>query len=630
MLNLEINNDDVRALQTKAYNLNNLKKYSEALEIYDKLLELRPNNVPLLKNNAYCLSHLGKQYEAIEIYDKLLQIEPNNTKALGSKAYCLSHLKKYSEALEIYDKLLQMNPDSTLLLKNKAYALFFTKQFLLAIQLIEKILDNPTAVDAPFCNLYAKILKTNFSNEDPTNFLTLKINSNKHNLSWFMVLIKFQILQNNLSDVIKIYENNPALLKESLFSSQLGYVYESQNNPDNAIRYFTMALEQDPLNDWARFSRGQCNIECKLYDLALEDFEIGFNNSRKIHHKESYAYVLDILGKFDESVSILSKYKNSYRRLSVLKVLGLVYRNNRKYDESLDCYSQILQENENDTNGLVGCSLVYESKSQYDLALQFIEKSLEKNGYDEFTMKIKVGILIKMNNFEQAQKDLTLMQQNNSINSNLKIDSNSEYSSYVKSMIKEEWGKIVNTTNPNIIDDRSLEITNLHNLSLVQIFEKAESDILEYKSTLRYDLELKQVNKELEIEVLKTICAFLNTHGGVLIVGYNEDERIVTGLKNDYGTLGKRKDWDGLQQTLEALIKTSIGTTYSGYIRISREILNDDNQEKELAKIKVTKSSRSAYVKINNSNVFYARKNGQSDSLDPKESNEWIQDHNLN
>ena len=82
--------------------------------------------------------------------------------------------------------------------------------------------------------------------------------------------------------------------------------------------------------------------------------------------------------------------------------------------------------------------------------------------------------------------------------------------------------------------------------------------------------------------------------------------------------------------SLYFFIKNSSGATYSGYIRISREILNDDNQEKELAKIKVTKSSRSAYVKINNSNVFYARRNGQSDSLDAKESYEWIKDHNSN
>ena len=626
---LEINPNDVEVLKTKAYCLTKLNKYPEAMEIHDKLLEINPNDVGILQSKAYSLTTSEKYPEAMEIYDKLLEIKPDDAKILQSKSICLTKLKKYPEAMEIYDKLLEINPNDAKILQSKAYALYYSKQFLLAIPLIEKILDDPNAVDVTFCNIYAKILKKNFSNEDPTNFITSKINSNKYNLSWFMVLIKFQIISNNLSDIIKIYENNPELLKESIFLTQLGYVYELQNNPDNAIRYFTLALEKDPLNDWARFSRGQCNIECKLYDLALEDFEIGFINSKKIHHKESYAYVLDILGRFDESISILSQYENSYRRLNVLKVLGLIYRNNRKYGESLDCYLQILQENENDPNGLIGCALVYESKSEYDLALKNIEKSLEQNGYDEFTMKIKVEILIKMNDFEEAQKNLTLMQQNKSTTLNSKIDSNSEYSSYIKSAVLEELEKINSTSLINNIDDRSLEIKNLYNLTLAQIFKNTESDILEYKSTLRYDLELKQSNKELELEVLQTICAFLNTHGGILVVGYNDDENYVCGLEKDYQTMGKRKDWDGWQQKLENLIENSIGTTYSAFISMSKDIFYDNDEQKDVAKIKVQKSSRSAYLKMNNSNVFFARRNGQSNKLDSKETQEWIKDHNL-
>ena len=33
---------------------------------------------------------------------------------------------------------------------------------------------------------------------------------------------------------------------------------------------------------------------------------------------------------------------------------------------------------------------------------------------------------------------------------------------------------------------------------------------------------------------------------------------------------------------------------------------------------------------MNNSNVFFARRNGQSDKLDSKKTQEWIKDHNLN
>jgi tetratricopeptide (TPR) repeat protein len=627
---LEIHPISHNALQSKANSLTTLEKYSEAVDIYNKLLELVPNDYKVLRSKAYALSKSEKCSEAVDIYNKLLQLQPNNASLLQSKAYCLTTLEKYTEAVDIYNKLLELVPNDYKVLRSKAYALYNAKQFHSSLQLIETILDNPNHVDIELAKLYAKIYVKIFSNEDPTTFLISKINLNKHNFSWYGVLIKFHKNKNNLSKIIELFENNPLLLNESIFLTELGHVYEIQNNFVESIRYHTLALEKDPNNHWALFSRGQCNIILKQYDLALKDFETGFDISQKIYFRESYAYTLDLLGQFDKSISILSRYKNSHRRLNVLKVLGLIYRNNRKYDESLDCYLQILQENENDSNGLIGCALVYDSQSEYDLALKNIEKSLETNGYDEFTMKIKVEILIKMNNFEDAQKNLTLMQQNKSTVMNSKIDSNSEYSSYIKSAVREELEKINSTSVKNNIEDRTIEIKNLYNLPLEQIFKNTESDILEYKSTLRYDLKKKESNKELEIEVLQTICAFLNTHGGILVVGYNDDEKAVQGLEKDYGTIGRRKDWDGWQQKLENLIKNSIGTTYSGFIVISKETFHDDNEQKDIAKIKVQKSSRSAFLKMDNSNVFFARRNGQSDKLDSKETQEWIKDHNLN
>ena len=55
MLNLE---DIHYELRTKAYHLNNLKKYPEALEIYDKLLQINPNDTKILQAKAYALNNL--------------------------------------------------------------------------------------------------------------------------------------------------------------------------------------------------------------------------------------------------------------------------------------------------------------------------------------------------------------------------------------------------------------------------------------------------------------------------------------------------------------------------------------------------------------------------------------------
>lgn len=51
-----------------------------------------------------------------------------------------------------------------------------------------------------------------------------------------------------------------------------------------------------------------------------------------------------------------------------------------------------------------------------------------------------------------------------------------------------------------------------------------ESDTVEFKSTLRVNLHTKKLDKEMELEALKTVAAFLNSRaGGTLIIGVADD-----------------------------------------------------------------------------------------------------------
>ena len=51
---------------------------------------------------------------------------------------------------------------------------------------------------------------------------------------------------------------------------------------------------------------------------------------------------------------------------------------------------------------------------------------------------------------------------------------------------------------------------------------RAESDTLEFKSTLRTNLHTKIRDREIETAVLKTVAGFLNTRGGILIIGVDD------------------------------------------------------------------------------------------------------------
>ncbi len=71
--------------------------------------------------------------------------------------------------------------------------------------------------------------------------------------------------------------------------------------------------------------------------------------------------------------------------------------------------------------------------------------------------------------------------------------------------------------------------------------QSLESKTLEFKSTLQWDVHQKQKNKELHHPVLKTVAAFLNTEGGTLLIGV-DDEGNVLGLNDDLKVSGKTLD----------------------------------------------------------------------------------------
>lgn len=72
-----------------------------------------------------------------------------------------------------------------------------------------------------------------------------------------------------------------------------------------------------------------------------------------------------------------------------------------------------------------------------------------------------------------------------------------------------------------------------------EIILGGENEKLEIKSTLRFDIREGNINKKLEYVVAKTISAFLNSEGGTLIIGVDDDENIL-GLEKDMQTLSKQ------------------------------------------------------------------------------------------
>jgi hypothetical protein len=96
-------------------------------------------------------------------------------------------------------------------------------------------------------------------------------------------------------------------------------------------------------------------------------------------------------------------------------------------------------------------------------------------------------------------------------------------------------------------------------ISCTQILLTDESDSIEFKSTLRWDVVNGKQSREMERVVVKAVAGFLNSdNGGTVVIGVS-DKKMVVGLEADYGTLETRPNRDGFEQALNQILISSIG-----------------------------------------------------------------------
>jgi ActR/RegA family two-component response regulator len=136
--------------------------------------------------------------------------------------------------------------------------------------------------------------------------------------------------------------------------------------------------------------------------------------------------------------------------------------------------------------------------------------------------------------------------------------------------------------------------------SITELIQKGESATVEFKRIFQYDGTEKR-SEDLRLKTLKTIVAFLNSDGGTLLIGV-EDDGDIYGLENDFSLLGqKRAAIDLFEQELTSLIWDRIGKPFAQHITINFEEMDG----KQICAIVVKKANQEAFYKA----IFYCRVN---------------------
>ncbi len=153
---------------------------------------------------------------------------------------------------------------------------------------------------------------------------------------------------------------------------------------------------------------------------------------------------------------------------------------------------------------------------------------------------------------------------------------------------------------------------------LMQLIQKGEGELVEFKSTLRWNLNQDKKDFGIEMVWLKTIVAFLNSNGGTLIVGVDDGGKVVGCEKDQF------ENEDKYLLHVNNRIQQNIGLEYASCIRYALEPIE---QEKVLV-VECIPSEEPAFLINGNNESFFIRIGPGSRKLSPRQTLAYLSKRN--
>ena len=148
-------------------------------------------------------------------------------------------------------------------------------------------------------------------------------------------------------------------------------------------------------------------------------------------------------------------------------------------------------------------------------------------------------------------------------------------------------------------------------IRLVEYINQGEGYKVEFKSTIRTNLQTGKRGKEIEFAWLKAVAAFLNSEGGTLLLGV-ADSGEICGIDAD-----EFENNDRCLLHVKNLLNQHIGAEFSGYIVTT---IVDCNEEGSAVMLECRPAGAAVFLKIGKTEEFYIRSGPSSTKLSPSQT----------
>jgi len=154
-------------------------------------------------------------------------------------------------------------------------------------------------------------------------------------------------------------------------------------------------------------------------------------------------------------------------------------------------------------------------------------------------------------------------------------------------------------------------------ISVEDIISHGESSTMEFKSTLRWNIKAKRDDKEMGLIVMKTVCALLNTEGGTVLVGVQDDGTIL-GIDLDHFP-----NDDKYLLHFGQILNNHIGPEFTAYIQYHVITIGDH----KILRVDCEKSNTSVYLRDGDSEDMYIRNGPANVKLSARQSVDYEKKH---
>ncbi len=172
-----------------------------------------------------------------------------------------------------------------------------------------------------------------------------------------------------------------------------------------------------------------------------------------------------------------------------------------------------------------------------------------------------------------------------------------------------------------LIAPQQIDITKQLQIPVPEMISDGEGQYLEFKSSFSWDYRRNSVNKGLNKAVMKNIVGFMNTTGGVILMGV-DDKGEILGLEKEFQSQGK-PNVDGFENSFNVAFNNMIGAEYRHYIKLDFATIKDST----VARVAVIPAPEPVYLRLKNGEEFYIRTGNSSQPLSISKAVKYIQSH---